>query len=440
MTGFITKRKLRHVQSIGIHNLSIPLIKNSRSTNVKFVKANSCFFTLESVTHDVVYISENQQNVLKSIQFNEIKFEGSPLKHLNLNIYAEIPHEILKDNHEPQLIWTKIATYCINLELLEYIDPGMISYKDVNVPVFKMKDGYFTLGRFTRDSSVADKYNKKIAPTIRNPLKYNSLTVKPSINYNNMIKLNKLVEYQKQINRDLTTISQKIADELNVHKYHITDYKYIQPIENFIKHTEKDIAEKRLKIVQYKKDLAKVDDECSPINRQISAVTIEQDEYGNIYSNLIQLRDRINILRRRRIYKLLTVFKDFPFSNKHFKLFDYWVEEAESSVEEKFKLHTVDYDSVFKRLQNSEETRIQTNTEMGNFVLLLLIITNKIIGIRLPYKLSYYGSTSIIDSHYPLYLAELLSVKQIEKFKVGISMLNTNINQINQFLQSQIDF
>lgn len=437
MVGYIMKRKLRHIQSLKLYNVAIPLIRNGYNSNINFIKANSCFFTMETTRGDFIYISENEPNVLRSIQFNNMKFEGSPINHFILNIFVQIPKEMLVTKHH-QDSWTKIVSYSIDLSNVHHIDPEMISQIEMNVPVFKMKDGYFIPEQFTINNSFSDKRvsnNHIIHPHGGTP-KYNSSTIKPSINYNNLIKLNKLIEYQKQINKDKDDLSQKIENNLVIRKHFktVTNERF-QTIEKYIEKTEKRLTEKRTKIELLKKDISKIETPELPVNKPSSTITIEQDEYGNIYSNLIQVRERASRVRRRRINKLLTVFKDIPFTNKDINLFEYTNSDIESLPEKGLTFRTINHESILKFAQESEENRRSINTQLGNYALLLSIVTNKIANIRIPYTLSYYGSSSIIDSHYPLYLMDLQSAKHFERFKKAISLLNVNINQINQFLQ-----
>lgn len=440
MTDYIMKRKLRHIQSLGLYNVAIPLSKTVHNSDIIFIKANSCFFTIETTRGHIIYISENKINVLRSIQFNDMKFEGSPINQFILNIFVEIPKEIIKIKGENDK-WSMIASYIIDLDSMHRTDPEVISSMEMNVPVFKMKDGYFISEKFLSKNFLTDIHGNDMSSNDAIHLhdetpKFNSSSVKPSINFNSLLKLNKLIEYQKQINQDKNDISQKIEQNLVIHKDHNPAMTgRIRTIENYIKMTERMVAEKKMKIEFLKKEISKSEATFSAIDTPSSAVTAEQEEYGNIYSNLIQIRERMNRTRSKRIYKLLAIFKGIPFTNKDIKLFEYDMSNIETSPVEKLTFTNINHDSVLKIAQVSEENRININTQLGNYALLLSIISSKILNIRIPYNMSYYGSTSIIDLHYPLYLMDLQSVKHLNRFQKAISLLNININQMNYFLQ-----
>lgn len=440
MADYIMRRKLRHIHSLELYNVAIPLTKSIHGSDIFYIKANSCFFTIETTRGDIIYISENETNVLRSIQFNDMKFEGSPINHFILNIFVEIPKDIMETKGENGQ-WSKIASYLIDLNHVHRIDPEVISNMEMNVPVFKMKDGYFIPEKFLSSNSLAKMHgntvsnNDTILPHGGTP-KYNSSTIKPSINFNSLLKLNKLIEYRKQISQDKNAISQKIEQNLVIHNDHsLVTNKRILAIENYIKEIERVIAEKNMKIESLKKEISKTETTILPIDKSNSSVTADQEEYGNIYSNLIQVQERISRIQRKRIYKLLTIFKAIPFTNKDIILFESRISELESLLAENLTFANVDGNIVLKSALKSEENRISINTQLGNYALLLSIISSKILNIRIPYSLSYYGSTSIIDSQYPLYLMDIRSVKHLKRFQKAISLLNININQMNYFLQ-----
>lgn len=431
MTEYIMKRKLRHIRSIGIYNVRMPLI-NGTTTNL--VKTNTCFFTIETIKQDTLYVSENQQNTSSTVQFNEVNFNGCPLNHFVLKIFTDYPlEEPLALNSSDKIEkWNQVALFSIDLNNLTVIDIDKLSsIQDINIPIFKMSDGCF----------IPKQFNFNVENPINQFGNYDRGKLKSSFNYNSLIKLNKLIEYQKQINHDKIDISKRIESYLDECNFKESNKERLKIIDISISKIKVRLSEKKLKVKKLKSKLKISEDESQnflPFNKQNSNITIEQDEYGNAYSNLIQLKDKIGKIQSKKIQKLITIFNDIPFmDNKEIEFFQMTLNESSSNTVYgcKLQLFNVDFDHILKLSQESEAKRIKTNTQLGSYVLLLLIISKKIMNMRIPFNMAYYGSTSMIDFQYPLFLTNVQSIKNINEFKVGIKLLNMNINQINQFLQ-----
>lgn len=429
MTYYIMNRKLRHVQSVGIYNVCTPLTKG---TTTSFIKASTCFFTIETIRGDIIYVSENQQTTLRAVQFNEINFNGCPLNHFILKIFTECPvEEPLTLNPNAKIKkWNQVALYSIGLNNLNTTDINKLSsVKDINIPIFKMSDGYFSPNQF----------NPRIQNHNNQPTKCNTSNMKLSFNYNSLIKLNKLVEYQKQLNHDKINLSKDIETNLNECTFKESHKERLKFIKTLIKQIELRLSAKKSRIKNLNLELCKYESQNSlPFNKQNSNVTSEQDEYGNTYSNLIQLKDKIGKIRSKKIQSLITIFNNIPFiDNKDIKFFQMTIDESSTTKYEcTLKLFNINFDHIIRLSQESQEKRIKTNAQLGSYVLLLLIISNRIMNIQIPFSISFHGSTSMIDSQYPLFVTNIQSTKHINEFKLGINLLNININQINQFLQS----
>lgn len=429
MTCYIMKRKLRHIQSIGIYNVYTPLNKD---TTTNFIKTHAYFFTIETTKGDIIYVSETQQTTLCNVQFNEINFDGCPLDRFILKIFTEYPlAEPLRLNlNKKNEKWNQVSLYSINLNNLNVIDINKLSsVKDIIIPILKMSDGYFLPNQFKL--GIQD-HNNQLA-------NYNSSTIKKSFNYNSLIKLNKLVEYQKQLNQDKLNLSKSIENCLSDYKFKEFIEERLKIIKGLIETTKLRLSKKRAKIKSLNLELSKSKIPTSlPFKKQNSNVTIEQDEYGNTYSNLIQLKDKIGKIKSKKIQHLIAIFNNIPFiNNTDINFFQIITNKSPNNMYEyTLKLFNIDFDHILTLSQESREKRIKTNTQLGSYVLLLLLISNKILNIQIPFNMSYYGSTSMINFHYPLFITHVQSTKHLNEFKLGINLLNININQINQFLQN----
>ena len=201
--------------------------------------------------------------------------------------------------------------------------------------------------------------------------------------------------------------------------------------------------------------LSGVEVESSPYE---PVIDVAKDDYGTTYSRLSQAKDYLCYLRLKKLDRLIDIFQGvgiltqcsydnmgFTDSSKEaIELLQVNVDvrgknkgEPNTNGGKQLSFKKLDYSKIITKLESSELSVSEMNTCLGYLVLLLQTIANSVFKTSLPCKLMYYGSTSVIENSYPLFLPEPYSTQNLLLFKQALQCLNINIVQVQQYLDYQ---
>lgn len=434
-TRYLLQRRLRHLRSVSLYNVSLLVDKkiDSRETpHREIVTTTDCFYVIEDMKGTVLFVSEIQGNTTRQLQFNDVEFSHESATRFVFKIVVQIPHEFMSGQGESEASWCSIRQLNIDLNHLQPVDVGNDSIISLNVPVLRLDDGYYTI----QDTQV-DKGPKSIHDKDRSTDHMRNQTTKRSFTFNTVLKLNKLLEYRDQVHDETARLSKRLEAPLNA-----SLERFNNSCENgrHYKHQlERTLAKKRTILESLRGEMAL--HETLVRSNTASSVDITQraqinDEYGATYSHLFQTRNNIINLRSKKLVQLMHIFKIMGFFDLAKKLNC----EQSASLEGnganslKFRLGALDKTSLQRTINRSLEMQELVNTFLGYYLLLVIALSENVFNITLPYKLMFYGSTSLIEKVHPLYLPEAYATYNQERLYNALNLFNIDIQQINQYL------
>lgn len=151
MKRFLLSRRQRHLRMICFHNISL-FRANGDSKLIKeygdgFIP---CFFILESIRGELLYVSEVQSGSLRKLSFQELpKLTGASTM-IVLKLVGLVPSDILCtiSSDKNGIIddkWCVLCTYTIDLNKLQPINEDTVLITGTNAPVLDLIDGSYTL-------------------------------------------------------------------------------------------------------------------------------------------------------------------------------------------------------------------------------------------------------------------------------------------------------
>ncbi|CCK69016.1 Vps38p KNAG_0B05850 [Huiozyma naganishii CBS 8797] len=423
MTGYLLQRRLRHLQCITVVNAALlllrPNLEGPENKTLEVIRCVPCFYTLETAKGQLVYVSEVQSSVLNNVPFNEVRFTGDSTMHLTLKVIARVPNETLQDGCN-ETVWAVAATYHVDLNHLVEVELDVMSVQDYNAPIMKMTDGTFTL----RSVKTQRTSPLIMGNAYTNPVKASPINIVKSFSYNQMLKLNKILEYRDNVYGERSTISQRLEENINRHRRHSRIHLSKERAFNSIRELENSLDIKQRRLRELSRLLSA--NEISKVDSSFED-PIWHDQYATLYSNLIQTRARLFNLRKRKIHQIVTVFGSLI--NLKFGLID--------CRNNQLKLNTVDFGLLMEVIMSSpspEACRMEINIALGYYLLLVSLLSSTALAVDLPHILFYCGSNSVVDCKYPFYISDAQSQKQMKKFQDGVLSFNVNVLQIRQFL------
>lgn len=415
MGQYLLKRRLRHVRSIKISNLFV-----GKTCSQELIWFPSYFIVIENGKGQILYISELQYGSLYSVQFNELPSQDSPLTHFKLRLVAELPQRLLPSSDER--IWFDFKVYQIDLNKVKQIgaDDTVVSY---NAPLMELVDGDYVLPNVSTltASKSSIRTHKRASSSIKSKI---------SFNFNSVLKMNKILEYTSQVKEESQQISDKvesqIQDEYKKHQWHVThlkDYNH----------------QLQLRIQRKKSDLKKLRDSIKNFSEAKEKDSIKtyslNDYYGNTYPSLIQNRNRLEILREKKLAQLIEIFRITNLFHVRSGLatFNGTLLDSSSSLYDRLRVNLLNKEKLLEiATTGSEMTKKLTSSCLGYYTLFMTLIATRICNIPLPHGLMYCGSTSMVNDCTPLYLDNL---KDINLLGQAIDNFNVDIIQIIQFLK-----
>lgn len=430
MKPYLLSRRQRHVRAICFHNIG--LFKTNGNTKSIMDHGDGfvpCFFILESIRGELLYISEVQSDSLQKLHFQELPKLNGASTMIILKLVGKVPKEVLRSvvsNKDTTIEdkWCILCTYTIDLNKLQPITEDAALITSVNTPVLELVDGSYTLP--TENVTVVKE------PTSLHKRNISEIKIKYSLAYSSLLKLNKLLEYSSQVHEEMNELSSRIEDSFPLHK---NQHQW------YIKTVQKSITSLQTKTNKKNKEVSQLEDNDTIHHSKTEISLVSQDEsinddYGSIYSRFVQIKDRLDQLRIKKLYQLIGIFRST-------NLFDigkgYIRFERSSSLEniiEGLKLKTLHIESLFKEAEESPKQRERMNSQLGYYLLFLHLTATQIFKLPLPYKLMYYGSTSVIEGQYPLYFTDSMITKHQTKLLKAIHYFNADILQIKQFLEN----
>lgn len=439
---YLLQRRLRHLRSVTLANVALQLNKEGtdNESHNEVIRTPDCFYIIENLKKDIILVSEIQGNPLRSIQFNDVNFNGDSTTRFIIKIVVQLPHELIPEHIPTNKTWCITQQHTIDLNQLMPIDTRNDTVITLNTPIFLLDDGSYTIKEAIVERGMV---SSTLHPTLlENKLHTNT---KKSFSFNTVLKVNKLLEYIGQTRDETKRLSSYLEKPLShAHKSKTIN---VEREELLKAQLSKTLLKKNAKIKVLKEEI----ELHSTLIRSntVSSVDIADktnvnDQYGNTYSNLFQTRNSLIHWRNKKLSQLISIFKAQQFFKlaknlncENFVTILIIAEEDSqdnSTNQQRITLKAIEKEKLQSQINRSLEIQEKINTFLGYFLLLIDILSKNIFHIELPHKLMFYGSTSVIDKAYPLYLPPAYSGYNQNSFYEAIDLFNINIQQINQYL------
>ncbi|EJS42592.1 vps38p [Saccharomyces arboricola H-6] len=430
MKQFLLSRRQRHVRAICFHNIS--LFKPNGDPRVIKEHSNqfvSCFFTLESIRGELLYVSEVQSDSLQKLCFQDMPQLNGASTMIILKLVGKVPSEILRkissnENTNTEDKWFVLCTYTIDLNKLQPINEDAVLITGTNTPVLHLIDGSYTIP--------TENVKPIKEPTSLHKRNISEIKIKNSLAYSSLLKLNKLLEYSSQVQEEINEISAKVEEGFLLHK---NRYQW------YMKTAQKSIEILQMKTKQKNIEMSQFEDSDTINRSKTDTSLISQDEsinddYGSIYSRFVQIKDRLDQLRVKKLYQLIGIFRStdlFDIKNGHVHFEN---PSSANDIIKGLKFKSLNIEILFKKADETNKYKEHLNSQLGYYLLFLHLTATQIFKAPLPYKLMYYGSTSVIEGQYPLYFTNSMLTRHQTKLIRAIHYFNANILQLKQFLEN----
>lgn len=351
-------------------------------------------------------MTEVQDDHTSIVRFEEIQELYCNDSRIILQVVGKFPGWEVDESIQNQ--WICIATYSVALDKLvrvgNDVDFEYLRSPGFNIPVFEFSDGFYMLEQHSLDFKVETQAEL-------------SLPLKPSLTFNSLLKLNKLVQYITQAEEETNVLRDKIDDT----------YKLVGHEDMYFRNSmvmlSKRIDNLREGIQQTKNELEN-SAKATELKNGSSSVSLSEN-YGLDYSTFEHDKGKMLSLQRRRLLQFLGIIKELNLS-----CFITIPERALSESPFLVDFHVVD----FKELVSTSEREL-TNSQLGHYLLILGVLAEHILFIPLPFSLSFRGSYSTIDNNIPFFVPSKLNQQALEDFNKAVLNFNVNVNQIKQYME-----
>ncbi|KOG98031.1 Vps38p [Saccharomyces eubayanus] len=430
MKSYLLSRRQRHIRAICFHNIGLCKTNGNNKYITDHVAGFvPCFFILESIRGELLYISEVQSDSLQKLHFQELPKLNGASAMIVLKLVGKVPKAVLHSivsnkNAINNDKWCILSTYTIDLNKLQPICDDVALITSINMPVLELVDGSYTLS----------KENVKLLkePTSLHKRNISEIKIKNSLAYSSLLKLNKLLEYSSQVHEEMSELSTRIEDSFPLHK---NQHQW------YIETVQKSIAALQTKTNKKNIEKSQCEDNGTIHHSKTEISLVSQDEsinddYGSIYSRFVQIKDRLDQLRIKKLYQLIGIFRSTNLFDIGKGYIRFERSSSSDNIIEGLKLKTLHIESLLKEAEESSKQREYMNSQLGYYLLFLHLTATQIFKLPLPYKLMYYGSTSVIESQYPLYFTDSMITKHQTKLLRAMHYFNADILQIKQFLEN----
>lgn len=421
MPSYLLKRRLRHVRSIRIDNISPAIRKKSERIVVPFA---ACFLALETLKREALYVSEVQHTFINNVQFNELPDIQNSISHIVLKVVVRIPEECSLASAMDRDAWLILREYEIDLNKLQAVRLED-QLEGHNVPLFEMSDGLYTLQNQTvmRSTSRDDLYLRHKRNTSRNQ-------VPDSFSFNSALKLNIMIDYKAQVQREIEETSSSLGDAISVNgtqKSWLTEClrKYLQDL-------GQSVGRKKAHALQLRDELKLDNDQ----HEKTTASSVDgqslHEYYGSNYPNLIKVKDRVDSLRLKKLSRLISIFQRTSLFEKKMDFIEYDNACIDVASYEKTKLQLINTERVLAMASKTDVDREFINTCLGYYLLFVQLIATKVFQIPLPYGMDFCGSTSMVGNGCCLHFYDSSAAKHPETQLKAIEYFNKNLVQVIQ--------
>ncbi|SCU83854.1 LAMI_0C05006g1_1 [Lachancea mirantina] len=405
-------RRLRHLKAISIVNVT--LVEKAATAGVDF-NSIPCYYIVEDLKGHAHYISEIQVSPGFVCQFNELPPSFSALTRISIKVVGELPRNILKNSANKNETWVVLNSVSIDLNQLQPVDVDQIDFlgDHINMPLLEFTDGYFVAcdGLKSDDHFKIDMENKPVS----------TLVLRKSSNFNSLLKLNKILEFMGQVQRELDDYSAQIEIKLKNRVFsHRQEYeKAIEQVstESQIKASNVNVLKAKIERVTFG------DDEVGGLSGE------NDDEYGTLYSDFLNRKHFLQAVQARKIDQLSGIFAGLDVLNdRDFGLAILYIDSNTGKS-------TFDLKVLNAAQMVSIENRERLNAFLGYYLLVVKLLALKVFHVSLPHRLLFYGSTSLVSESLPLYLTKTPRPHHMTGFENAIHCFNLNILQIKQHLE-----
>lgn len=359
-----------------------------------------CFVVVEDTHGRVQYVSEVQEGRHSVVRFNELPVLEAAESQVVLRLVGQLP--------EPEFAgeWAEVARQQVDLNALHYVGHVELvdGLRELNVPVLEFADGHFAAARVP--GRLADGAPGKF-PARR------------SFSFNALLKLNKILEYMSQVEKESQQLVRQAEALLGQ-----SESKQLGPgLDSAFGELE---VQRKRKLAQ----LSALQDHACRLQANPDDEESFDSDYGSMYSELIQKKQRVHLLQERKLQRLIEIFTNTSLFSSPYVV----VRTSTDSSPYDISLGKLELQTIL-----DVDDRISINTILGYYLLFLDILAGKICYIPLPHRLAYYGSTSIIDNKFPLYLPTSSTQHHLDRFSEAVHLFNINIIQVRQFLNNLKD-
>ena len=346
-------------------------------------------------------MSEVQEGKCSMVQFEELLLLRCNESHVRLCLLGKYPDQTRDVDLRRE--WVYLTKYEVSLKSLIWVGKDLdIEYGSsihYNVPIFEFSDGYYMLKVHAHDFVLPDKSISVNLPT------------KSSFTFNGLLKLNKILQYISQVRQE-TRDSMKVIEDnfVLVGQEKVYFEESIKRLTERLRRSEERIKETKNEISRGKT--------CSSQDSANSGSI--SDDYGSEYSTFVQDKSKLLTLQKRKLLQLISIVPQLNLSS--FIEYDkYKIHEQAFSIE----FQPVDY----KKIVNSTDKE-RINSQLGNYVLFIKVLSEHILFIPLPHGLLFHGSNSLVNDRLPFFVASKPNQQHFSELKLAVESFNININQL----------
>lgn len=423
MQQYILKRRLRHLRSLAVQNISL---QNLEENSMDEHHVLSSFFIIENSNGETIYVSETMNGSIVKLQINELRFHNdyNLLDHFIVKLAIRVPVRLLKNKNDE--IWAIIKCFKVDLAKLNYLGshPSNFTFSGTDILLLELQDGWYTT-----QSTIF----RALEPHITHKLKIDPNTGKKSCAFNSLLKLNKLIQYVSDIEEERnlwsTKINSFVEPQLKGKKWAIQDIKI--KLENINQRCEK----KSRDINKFTKTLESLVQEQKQFTIKEDAAAL--DDYGTIYSVLSNTNEAVEKLQQKRLIQLITIFKNSILFDSNYGFV--FIDEDLGPNIQKLILKTIDISTIMNTI-DAPEKKNSMNAYLGYYALFILLCSRFIISRPLPYNIKFMGNLSMIDRKFALCCPISHSIKASEEVTTAIDLFNKDIIQVVNYIRHINDF
>lgn len=428
MQQYLLRRRLRHLRSVAIQNISF------RNSIENFLDENptiSACFIIQNREAETIYVSELISGPVTKVQVNELRFDKAfgLLDRFVIELAIKIPTQLLK-NQQTQVL-TIVKKFDVELENLSYLGshPKNYIFPGVNVLLIELQDGWYTTS-----GTVYRTIEHQTVPKLN--IDHNKC--KKSCSYNSLLKLTKLLQYVSDIDEERKNWAIKI-DAL-VEPGLESKKRSIADIKTEIERINYRCETKRKEISQLNKNVKNVES-LMPGKKSFDILKdAALDEYGTIYATLSNTNEFVEKLQLRKCHQLIGIFENTILFSEKYGLVVLKSDSGLAGPKSKLVLKTVDVKNVTEYVNEPQEVKDKMNVYLGYYSLFILIYSRYIIRRPLPYDIKFVGNRSLIGKKYSLCCPNSHSLRVKEEVMTAIQLFNKNIVQVINYIQHISEF